>query len=131
MIRNKFSLSHTHLLSCDAGELIPCAMFEVLPGDSIQMATSMLVRASALLAPVMHPVSVRVHHWFVPYRIIWQDFEKFITGGPDGMDASVYPTLTTVDWTTGAGGVGSLSDYLGVPQANPLTVHKLLEMHRL
>lgn len=109
MIRNKFSLSHTKLLSCDGGELIPCGCFEVLPGDSIQQSTSFLVRASALLSPVMHPVSVRVHHWFVPYRIIWEDFEDFITGGPDGMDASVYPTAT------GAITLGGLSDYLGVP----------------
>lgn len=115
MIRNKFSLSHTKLLSCDAGELIPCTWFEVLPGDSVQQATSFLVRAAALLSPVMHPVSVRVHHWFVPYRIIWQNFEKFITGGPDGLDATVYPTCQAELLA-----VGSLSDYLGRP-TNPLT----------
>lgn len=109
MIRNKFSLSHTKLLSCDAGELIPCGMFEVLPGDSIQQATSFLVRAAALLSPVMHPISVRVHHWYVPYRIIWDGFENFITGGPDGMDATAYPVRT------GGVVVGSLADYLGVP----------------
>lgn len=116
MIRNKFSLSHTKLLSCDAGELIPCGMFEVLPGDSIQQSTSFLVRAAALLSPVMHPVSVRVHHWFVPYRIIWSDFEKFITGGPDGMDASVFPTMGPSHNIT----LGSLRDYLGLPVASPL-----------
>lgn len=111
MIRNKFSLSHTKLLSCDAGELIPCGMFEVLPGDSIQQATSFLVRASALLSPVMHPVTVRVHHWYVPYRIIWEDFEDFITGGPDGMDATVYPTRNI----NGTAVSGTLADYLGIP----------------
>lgn len=110
MKRNKFSLSHTHLFSCDAGELIPCGMIEVLPGDSIQMSTSFLVRAAALLSPVMHPVSVRVHHWFVPYRLIWADFEKFITGGPDGMDATAYPTMSVVNPA-----VGTLYDYLGIP----------------
>ena len=109
MKRSKFSLSHTHLFSCDMGELIPCGLFEVLPGDSIQQSTNMLVRASPLLAPVMHPVDVRIHHWYVPYRIIWDDFEDFITGGPDGMDASAYPVRS--------GGVvqGTLADYLGVP----------------
>lgn len=111
MKRSKFSLSHTKLFSCDMGELIPCGMFEVLPGDTIQMATSALVRAAPLLAPVMHPVQVRIHHWFVPYRLIWGNFEDFITGGPDGLNASVYPTLSS-----GAGfAVGSLHDYLGVP----------------
>lgn len=117
MIRNKFSLSNTKLLSCDGGELIPCGMFEVLPGDSIQQATSMLVRAAALLSPVMHPVTVRVHHWYVPYRIIWSDFENFITGGPDGMDASAYPTRLF----TGPSTNGGLQDYLGIPTHLGLT----------
>lgn len=112
MKRNKHSLSHYKLASFNMGELIPVGLTEVLPGDSMQQATSALLRCSPLLAPVMHPVHARIHHWYVPHRLIWEDFEKFITGGPDGMDASVYPTITI-----GGGGaaLGSLADYLGVP----------------
>ena len=44
MKRNKFSLSHYKLLSCDMGELVPCGLTEVLPGDTMQQATSALVR---------------------------------------------------------------------------------------
>ena len=66
MKRAKFSLSHYKLLSCDQGELIPCGLVEVLPGDTVQHSASALVRVSPLLAPVMHPVDVRIHHWFVP-----------------------------------------------------------------
>lgn len=113
MKRYKHSLSNTKLLSCDMGELVPCGLTEVLPGDSIQQATSALVRASPLLAPVMHPVNVRIHHWFVPHRLVWDDWEDFITGGPDGDDASVFPTID-MPASTGAA-VGSLADYLGVP----------------
>jgi len=113
MKRSKFSLSNYKLLTCDMGELVPIGLQEVLPGDTIQQATSLLVRVSPLLAPVMHPVHVRVHHWFVPHRLVWEDWEKFITGGPDGMDASVFPTIT-IGGGTGAA-VGSLADYLGVP----------------
>lgn len=109
MKRSKHSLSHYNLLSMDMGELVPVGLTEVLPGDTVQQATSALVRLSPLLAPVMHPVHVRIHHWFVPHRIIWEDFENFITGGPDGADDSEFPTLE-VDPT-----VGSLADYLGVP----------------
>ena len=66
MKRSKFSLSHYKLLSCDMGELVPIALTEVLPGDTIQQATSALIRCSPLIAPVMHPVHVRIHHWYVP-----------------------------------------------------------------
>lgn len=119
MKRGKFSLSNYKLLSCDMGELVPCGLMEVLPGDTIQQATNALVRCSPLLAPVMHPVDVRIHHWFVPHRIIWDDWEDFITGGPDGMDDSIFPTInlsyTAGSPATGSGVVGGLADYLGCP----------------
>nr|QJB20726.1 MAG: major capsid protein [Microvirus sp.] len=113
MKRSKFSLSNTKLLSCDMGELVPCGLTEVLPGDTVQQATSALIRCSPLLAPVMHPVHVRIHHWFVPHRLVWEDWEDFITGGPDGMDDSIFPTVTFGGGTGAA--IGSLADYLGVP----------------
>lgn len=113
MKRSKFSLSHYKLASMDMGELVPIGLMEVLPGDTVQHATSALVRCSPMLAPVMHPVHARIHHWFVPHRIIWEDWEDFITGGPDGMDASVFPTITFGGGSGAA--VGSLADYLGVP----------------
>lgn len=113
MKRFKHSRSHFNLLSCDMGELVPIGLQEVLPGDTVQQATSALLRVSPLLAPVMHPVHVRIHHWFVPLRLIWDDFEDFITGGPDGLDDTVAPYKTTPASTGYA--KGSLSDYLGVP----------------
>lgn len=113
MKRHKFSLSNYKLLSCDLGELVPCGLTEVLPGDSLQQATNALIRCSPLLAPVMHPVHVSIHHWFVPHRLVWEDWEDFITGGPDGLNASVFPTIT---FSGGSGAaVGSLADYMGVP----------------
>lgn len=124
MKRSKHSLSNYKLLTCDMGQLIPIGLQEVLPGDTFQQATSALIRVSPLLAPVMHPVRVRIHHWYVPTRLIWDDFTKFITGGPDGMDASVYPTITL----GGGSGtpVGSVLDYLGVPTGvNNLVVSAL------
>lgn len=118
MKRNKFNLSSSHLLSCDMGELVPIGLTEVLPGDTIQQATSMLIRVSPMLAPVMHPVTATIHHYFVPHRLTWSSWEDFITGGPDGNNASVFPTIS-LDQNHDA---GSLGDYLGVPPiANGLT----------
>lgn len=112
MKRSKFSLSNYKLLTMDMGELVPIGLTEVLPGDSIQQATSCLVRTSPLLAPVMHPVQVKIQHYFVPHRLSWDDWEKFITGGPDGMDASVMPT---VSFPAGGPEIGTLADYMGIP----------------
>lgn len=114
MKRSKFSLSHYKLLTADMGYLVPIAWYEALPGDTIQQATSMLVRVSPLLAPVMHPVHVRIHHWFVPNRLLWDDWEDFITGGPDGMNNDAPPFASVTDVA-----VGGLADYMGVPPATP------------
>lgn len=112
MKRSKHSLSHYVLSTFDMGELIPVGHFEVLPGDSIRMSTSALLRVSPLMAPVMHPVSVRLHHWYVPYRILWDGWEDFITGGPLGTTVGPPPQGDP------AGAVaGSLGDYLGIPPA--------------
>lgn len=109
MKRNKYSLSNYKLLSCDMGWLVPINVMEVLPGDTIQQATSALIRCSPLLAPIMHPVEVRIHHFYCPTRELWADFENFITGGPDGNDDSVPP------WYQPSVSAGSMADYLGLP----------------
>ena len=114
MKRSKHSLSNTKLLSCDMGELIPIGLTEVLPGDTMQQATSCLLRCAPMLAPVMHPVQVRIHHFFVPHRICWENFQDFITGGPDGNDDSLHPII---DMDENIASQGSLADYYGI---NPL-----------
>lgn len=113
MRRNKFSLSHYRLTSFNMGELVPVSWFEVVPGDSVQMSTSSLVRLSTLLRPVMHPVFVKTHHWFVPNIQIWANFYDFITGGDDGLDATVHPNRTF--GVTGTLTDGSLRHHLGMP----------------
>jgi len=120
MKRSKHSLSNTHLFSCDMGELVPINMTETLPGDSLQISTSALVRCAPMLSPPMHPVRVRIHHWFVPHRLVWSNFENFITGGPDGNNASVFPT-----WAGGAVTAGTLPNYLGLPVATVPAVSAL------
>lgn len=111
MKRNKFNLSHYKLGSADMGKLYPISCFEVLPGDTIQMHTSLFLRFAPMVAPVMHPVKVSTYSFFVPHRLLWDDWEDFITGGPDGLNVSEPPTAT---YTQGIG-TGSLADYLGVP----------------
>lgn len=116
MRRHKHSLSHYKLLTGEMGRLYPIGCVEVLPGDTFQHQTSMLLRVSPLVSPVMHPVQVRIHHWFVPNRIIWDDWEDFITGGT----TPVMPTINTTNVE------GDLLDHLGAtPTAASLPINEL------
>lgn len=115
--RSKFSLSHYRLFSGRMGYMMPIGITECLPGDTFQQATSVFLRCSPLVTPVMHPVHVTVHHWFIPTRLLWDKWEDFITGGPDGMDASIMPTIKAPAQDGFA--VGSLADYMAVPSGVP------------
>lgn len=122
MKRNKFSLSHYKLLSMKMGQLVPLTWYEALPGDTIQQATTALIRCAPMVTPAMHPVHVRIHHFFVPLRVIWQGsgalgssatggFENYITGGPDGLDATLHPYIQFANNAS----VSTLDDHLGLP----------------
>lgn len=91
MKRSPQDLSFTHSLSLDLGTLVPIAAIDVLPGDTFMGACRALARMAPLAKPMMHSVDIRVHYWFVPNRIIWEDWEDFIVGNEGG---AVYPTIT-------------------------------------
>jgi hypothetical protein len=116
MKRTKHNLSHYHLTTADMGDLIPIGCVEALPGDTFQHRTNLLMRLSPMVAPVMHPVTVRVHHFFVPNRILWDGWEDFITGGPDGNNADIPPTVQ-VPTSENAYEDRPLLNYLGLARA--------------
>lgn len=110
--RSMFDLTHERKYTCDMGALVPSFVQEVLPGDTFKCLTNAVVRLSPLLAPMMHRVDIFTHYYFVPYRLLWNNWQSFITGGEDGTDASVFPTVSS-----GASGkaAGTLWDYMGCP----------------
>ena len=110
--KNIFNLSHENKLTCDMGKLVPFYLEEILPGDSFKVSSQLIVRLAPLVAPMMHQVDVFTHFFFVPNRLVYKDWEEFITGGQDGASTAVCPTITS---PSGGFAVGSLADYLGVP----------------
>lgn len=110
--KSLFDLSYNKKFTCDMGQLIPVLCDEVVPGDYWKIGNEIVVRFQPMVAPILHEVNVTTHYFFVPYRLLSDDWEEFITGGEDG---TATPTLPT--WDPGAGGqaVGSLWDYFGLP----------------
>lgn len=108
-----FDLTHEKKFSCDMGKLIPIMCEEIVPGDEFTVKTDMLVRVAPMLAPMMHRVNVYTHYFFVPTRLTMTNWEKFITGGTDGLDATVIPTQVAPASVGYA--LGSLGDLLGLP----------------
>jgi hypothetical protein len=100
------------------GQLIPVMVDEVVPGDIFKIGNQSVIRMQPLVAPVLHEINAYVHYFFVPYRLLWDNWEDFITGGVDGTDSHTLPRWSPPETTYI--GVGSLWDYLGfVPGVVP------------
>lgn len=82
--KNAFKLSHNVKLTCEMGQLVPIYVQDVLPSDRFKLSVSNIVRFAPLLAPIMSEVDVFFHFFFVPNRIIWSDWETFMTGSKNG-----------------------------------------------
>lgn len=117
---NKFDLSHERKMSIDEGKLYPMLVQEVVPGDQFRVSSEVFLRMAPMLAPMMHRLDVTVHYFFVPNRLVWSEWEDFITGGRLGTSEPVAPFIMAgvglgdgVDFPN-----GSLGDYLGIGGAD-------------
>lgn len=114
--RSLFNLSHTKKLSCDLGTLIPILCEEIVPGDTWTHQSKFFMRWAPMLAPIMHDVDVYTHYFFVPNRLIWDEWQDFITAGAHGDDFPIHPRFNLNDPKLKAFLTeGSMLDYLGYP----------------
>lgn len=95
--KNVFDLSHDVKMSLDMGKLVPTLALECVPGDSFTISCESLLRLAPMVAPMMHRVDVSMHYFFVPNRIIWKNWETFITGGPEGTSDPEFPYFQMQD----------------------------------
>lgn len=107
-----FDQSHEKKGSGTIGNLIPVLSKAILPGDQVKLSTELFMRFAPLIAPNMHRWNAYVHYFFVPNRIIWDEWEDFITGGRDGVSA---PTVPLISMSATNFAEGKLADYLGFP----------------
>lgn len=114
--RNAFDLSHERKFSMNMGDLVPIMCEEVIPGDTFQLNTETLLRMAPMVAPVMHRVNVYTHFFFVPNRLIWRNWQDFITGtkGTSGYEPTSPYILITNTTDRDLLKAGSLADYLGM-----------------
>lgn len=126
--RTAFDLSYEKKFSADFGWLYPVMCDEVIPGDLFNIGCEAVIRSQPLLAPILHRIDVKMEYFFVPYRLLWDDWEEFITGGEDGYTPVSNPGHEPVPpvyfprtpASTGADvSSGSLFDFLYGVKQNP------------
>lgn len=74
--RNSFDLSHRNLFTAKVGELLPCAVFEMNPGDTISLDSSYFTRTAPLDTAAFTRLRENVQFFFVPYSLLWKYFNS-------------------------------------------------------
>lgn len=124
--RSKFNRSHGVKTTFDEGYLIPVLVDEMLPGDTFNLRMHAFARMSTPVFPIMDNLYLESFFFAVPYRLVWDNWEKFngYQRNPGDSTDFVIPTMTA----PAMGGIaeGDLGDYMGLPtKVNSLEFNSL------
>lgn len=112
---NVFDLSHDVKFSANMGYLVPTMALDTIPGDRFNIGCESLLRFQPLVAPVMHRFDVTMHYFFVPNRLVWPNWENYITNTPASGPLPAFPTLQVNSSGTGNNWL-PLMGYMGIPK---------------
>ena len=121
--RSSFRMETAHKTTFDSGYLIPVYLQEVLPGDSFSVSMSAFARLSTPIVPVMDNLYLSSFFFFVPNRLVWANWKKFMGEQAKPTDSInfVVPTASQ----TGGVSANSLCDYFGLPQSGQFSTGTL------
>lgn len=123
--RSTFNRTHGHKTTFNAGYLIPFYVDEALPGDTFNLKLSAFARLSTPIVPLMDNLFLDVFFFFVPNRLLWANWQKFM-GQQDNPGDSIDYLVPQITAPAGGWTVHSLGDYFGIPTAkDPCTVNAL------
>ena len=118
--RSQFNRSHGHKTTFDAGYLVPILVDEVLPGDTFNVNMTGFARIATPIKPIMDNMYMETFFFFVPNRLLWNSWERFMGQEQDPNETQEFftPTMTlTVADQEAEGYFGSLYNYMGVHTA--------------
>lgn len=112
--RSSFDCQSTHKTTFDAGYLVPVYVDEMLPGDTFRLNMTAFARLSTPIYPIMDNMHLDSFFFFVPNRLIWSNWQKFMGQQTNPGDSISYVVPQQVS-PAGGYAVGSLQDYMGLP----------------
>ena len=112
--RSRFSMQKTLKTTFDSGYLVPIMCEEVLPGDTFNVNVTMFGRLATPIFPVMDNLHLDSFFFFVPNRLVWTNWVKFMGEQDNPSDSISYSIPQQVSPASGYA-IGSLQDYMGLP----------------
>lgn len=89
--RSRWSIPYHHKTTCNVGDIVPFFMREVLPGDTVQLHTSNFARMQTPIHPVMDNCYQDIYYFFVPSRLVWKNWAKFMGESEEAWRSSDTP----------------------------------------
>lgn len=112
--RSSFDCQSTHKTTFDAGFLVPVYVDEMLPGDTFRLNMTAFARLATPIYPIMDNMHLDSFFFFVPNRLIWSNWQKFMGQQTNPGDSISYVVPQQV-CPAGGYAIGSLQDYMGLP----------------
>ena len=112
--RSSFDIQTAHKTTFDAGYLVPVYVDEVLPGDTFNLRMTAFARMSTPIYPLMDNMYLDSFFFFVPNRLIWNNWVRFMGQQDNPGDSTSYVVPQQVS-PPGGYAVNSLQDYMGLP----------------
>jgi hypothetical protein len=113
--RSSFKRDHVVKTTFDAGLIVPIYLDEVLPGDTHSLRASMFGRMATPLRPLLDNLFMDTFFFFVPTRLVWDNWQKF-NGEQDNPGDSTDYSIPTITYDgTESDVFERLADYLGLP----------------
>lgn len=112
--RSSFRMEKAYKTTFDAGYLVPFHLQEVLPGDSFSVNAACFARMATPLYPIMDNLHLDTFWFFVPNRLVWNNWVKF-QGEQDNPGDSVSFTVPQMESPATGYVLNSLQDYFGLP----------------
>lgn len=119
--RSSFRIQKMHKTTFNAGQLIPVYVDEVLPGDTFNVRMTAFGRMSTPLFPIMDNLKMDSFFFFVPNRLVWTNWKKFM-GEQDNPGDSTSFTIPQVTSPANGYPINSLQDYMGLPTVGQVGV---------
>lgn len=114
--RSQFKRVSRHKHTFDEGQLVPFYIDDVIPGDTFNLRASMFARLATPIFPIMDNMYMETFWFFVPNRLVWDNFVRQHGERPDPDDSTDF--TTPVVSLTNAPTVGTLWDNMGLPLLN-------------
>lgn len=111
---SSFNLSESHNTCIPFDKLIPVYWNELSPNDHFEIDVKALGRLMPMVAPTMSNIKLKFFSFFVPNRLLWQNWTKFMGERLYQNDDNVY-TVPQISLNSDDVTVGSLPDFLGIP----------------